>query len=127
MTDSTIGTQGEHDAVAVAREGLVHGVVDDLGDQVVQAALTGGADVHARTLADGLEALEHGDRRGVVVAVAVGRDRCRVGEDRGWDVGHLIDRGLDRPDVSGVGFLAHTHLFGSTLVHDCSHDSGRGW
>ena len=56
----------DHDAVAVAGQRLVDGVVDDLPDQVVQAALAGGADVHAGALADRLEALEHLDRGGVV-------------------------------------------------------------
>ena len=51
-----------HDPVAVAGQRLVDGVVDDLADQVVQAALAGGADVHARALAHRLEALEHLDR-----------------------------------------------------------------
>ena len=44
--------------VAVAGHGLVDGVVDDLPDEVVEAARAGGADVHAGALADGLEALE---------------------------------------------------------------------
>ena len=48
--------------VAVAGQRLVDGVVDDLVDEVVQAALTGGADVHAGALADGVETLEDGDR-----------------------------------------------------------------
>ncbi len=78
--DAAVGPEREHDAVAVAGQRLVDGVVDDLGDQVVQAALAGGPDVHARTLADGLETLEHRDGRGVVVAVDVGRQ----------DVGQLI-------------------------------------
>ena len=65
------GEQRDLDVVAVAGEGLVDGVVDDLVDQVVQAALTGGADVHAGALAHRLEPLEHRDRAGVVPAVAV--------------------------------------------------------
>jgi len=52
----------------VAGQGLVDRVVDDLPDQVVQAALAGGPDVHARALADRLEPLEHLDRGRVVVA-----------------------------------------------------------
>ena len=64
--DPAVGEQRDVDAVAVAGEGLVDRVVDDLVDQVVQAALTGGADVHARALADGVEALEDGDGTGVV-------------------------------------------------------------
>ena len=69
------------DAVAEAGQRLVDGVVHDLLHQVVQAALAGGADVHAGTLADGLEALEHLDRAGVVVA---GLDRVAL-EDAGRD------------------------------------------
>ena len=46
------------DAVAEAGHRLVDGVVDDLVDEVVQAALVGAADVHAGAAADGLEALE---------------------------------------------------------------------
>ena len=64
--DAAVGEQGDLDAVAVAGQRLVDGVVDDLPDQVVQAALAGGADVHARALADRLEALEDLDRAGVV-------------------------------------------------------------
>ena len=96
--DAAVGAQREHDAVAVAGERLVDGVVDDLGDQVVQAALTGRADVHARALADGLEALQHRDRRGVVVAVDVG-GTTPGRQDRGRDVGSRSLSGTS----SGVG------------------------
>jgi len=78
--DRAIGPEGQHDLVAVPGEGLVDRVVHDLPDQVVQPTLTGGADVHARPLADRLEALEDRDRGGVVVARvhAVGRECRRV-------------------------------------------------
>lgn len=56
------------DVVAVARERLVDGVVDDLVDQVVQAARPRRADVHAGALADRLEALEDLDLVRAVVA-----------------------------------------------------------
>ena len=46
----------------IAGHRLVHRVVDNLPDQVVQASLTGGPDVHAGTFADGLQPLEHSDR-----------------------------------------------------------------
>src|SRR5690606_10334402 len=64
--DGAVVVERDLDGVAVAGQRLVDRVVDDLPDQVVQAALPGGADVHAGPLADGLEALEHLDRRGVV-------------------------------------------------------------
>ena len=94
------------DAVAVAGQRLVDRVVHDLVDQVVQAALAGRADVHARPLAHRLEALEHLDVAGVVVA-GQRRGRCGRRDDRdggrerweriqwartaaaGWVTGHL--------------------------------------
>jgi len=65
--DGVVGVDGDGDRRAVARDGLVDGVVDDLVDEVVQAARPGGADVHARPLANGLEALEDLDVLSVVV------------------------------------------------------------
>src|SRR5699024_12287636 len=47
---------------SVAGQGLVDGVVHDLVDQVVQATLAGGADIHARPLADRLQPFEE-DRK----------------------------------------------------------------
>ena len=67
--DPALGQDRDVDGVAVAGQRLVDGVVDDLVDEVVQAALTGRADVHAGALAHGLEALEHGDGGRVVDAL----------------------------------------------------------
>ena len=64
--DGVVRVDRDRDGVVAAGERLVDGVVDDLVDQVVQAAHTGRADVHAGTLADRLEALEDGDVLGVV-------------------------------------------------------------
>ena len=69
--DAAVGLQGQHDPVAVTGQRLVDRVVDDLPDQVVEAALTGRADVHARPLAHRLEALQDLDRGGVVRAVGL--------------------------------------------------------
>jgi hypothetical protein len=64
--DRVVGVDRDVDAVAMAGERLVDGVVNDLVDQVVQAPYTGRADVHAGALPHGLEALEDGDVLGVV-------------------------------------------------------------
>ncbi len=47
------------DLVAVPGQGFVHSVVHHLVDQVVKTAGAGRADVHAGTLANSLQALEH--------------------------------------------------------------------
>jgi hypothetical protein len=64
--DTTVGQQRHNDLVAEAGEGLVHRVVDNLLDEVVQAALAGGADIHAGSFADGLESFECGNGTCVV-------------------------------------------------------------
>ena len=68
---AAVGEQCDLDGVGVAGERLVDGVVHDLVDEVVQAALAGGADVHAGALADRLEAFEDSDRASVVGQVEI--------------------------------------------------------
>ena len=50
--DGIVGMDGHLDGIAVPGQGLVHGVVDHLVNQVVQTAGAGGADVHARAFAN---------------------------------------------------------------------------
>jgi hypothetical protein len=66
-----VGHEAHVDEVADACEDLVNAVVHDLVEDVVQAAGTGGADIHSRAPAHGLEAFEHPDLRGIV-GLAVG-------------------------------------------------------
>ena len=65
--DDVAGLDGELNVAAVASEGLVDGVVDDLIHQVVQAGRRRRADVHARAFAHGLQTLENLDLAGVVL------------------------------------------------------------
>src|SRR3954468_15907370 len=52
----------------MARERFVDSVVDDLVDHVVEArAIVGVADIHARSLAHGIKALENLDGFGTVI------------------------------------------------------------
>ena len=67
--------------VAVAGEGLVDRVVDDLVDEVVEAARAGGTDVHAGPLADRLEALKDLDILGVVMRLFHSTSQCAEGRD----------------------------------------------
>ena len=55
---AAVGVETDLDDLGVAGDGLVHGVVEDFGEQVVQGALVGAADVHAGTLAHRFEAFE---------------------------------------------------------------------
>ncbi len=73
--DRVVGVDRDGDLGAEAGERLVDGVVDDLVDEVVQAHDPGRADVHARALADRLEALEDGDVLGVVAGGAAAHRR----------------------------------------------------
>ena len=75
--DGVVRVDRHRDRVAVAGQRLVHRVVHDLVDEVVQPAHTGRADVHAGTLADGLEALEDRDVLGVVARCAAVRSLGR--------------------------------------------------
>ena len=64
--DHVAGQDHHVDLVAVPGQRFVDRIVHDLIDQMVQAARPGGADIHARALADGLEALQHLDLAAVV-------------------------------------------------------------
>ena len=61
------GVEMDLDEVGVAGHRLVHRVVDDFGEEVVQRLFVGAADIHARTHANRLEAFENADRGRVVV------------------------------------------------------------
>ena len=70
--DGVSGVDGHGDLGAVAGQRLVDGVVHDLVHQVVQAGLTGGADIHARALADCLQSLQHLDLGAAVCVLHLG-------------------------------------------------------
>ena len=64
-----VGVEDDVDLRRVTRQRLVDRVVDDLIDHVVQAGtVIGVADIHARPLADGIEALQNPDRFRIVIA-----------------------------------------------------------
>ena len=70
--DGAVAAEDHLDAGADAGQRLVDRVVDDLPQAVHETALVGRADVHARALAHGLEALEDLEVARGVVAVAGG-------------------------------------------------------
>ena len=77
--DAAVGHERDLDLGRVPGHRLVDRVVDDLEHHVMQArAVIGVADVHARPLPDGVQAFQHLDCTGVVVAagdVVLGRVR----------------------------------------------------
>ncbi len=64
--DGVVGVDGDGDRGAVPGDGFVDRVVDHLVHEVMQTAGPGGTDVHARSFADRLEALEDLDVLGGV-------------------------------------------------------------
>ena len=72
--DRPVGVQLNEDAVAVAGERFVDGIVRNLEHHVVEArAIVGVADVHARPLAHRVETLEDLDRvRAIFILIGVG-------------------------------------------------------
>jgi hypothetical protein len=92
--DRAVGEQLELDAVGVVMDRLVHRVVEHLGDQVMERALVGAADIHAGALADRLEAFEDldvlggiGGRRRVGGALEKISHGCEYGESVGSSQG----------------------------------------
>ena len=64
------------DVVAVAGQCFIDGVVHDLVDQMMQAALAGGTDIHARALAHRLQTLQNLDLAGIILMVGSGFGIC---------------------------------------------------
>ena len=55
------------DPGGVARDRFVHAVVEHFAGEMVQRALVGAADIHARPASDGLQPFQNFDRRGVII------------------------------------------------------------
>ena len=67
----TASHQFHLDPGGMAGHGFIHRVVDDLIDEVVQPARSGGADIHTRTFTDRFESLENLDVSRVVGQAAL--------------------------------------------------------
>jgi hypothetical protein len=64
--DRVVVVKFDLDPVGVARHRLIHRVVQNFGDHVVQRAFVGAADIHAGAFADGFQPFQHLDRGGVI-------------------------------------------------------------
>ena len=65
--DGVIGVKFHFDPVGMARNGLVHGIVQHLGYKVVQRSLVRAPDKHSGSFADGFKPFEDLDGGCVVV------------------------------------------------------------
>ena len=75
--DGAIGVDGDVDCRAESRQGLVDGVIDDLEHHVMQSgAVIGVTDVHSRSFAYCLKALQDLDIAGIVIAHRPPRRQC---------------------------------------------------
>ena len=70
--DGVVDMNRDVDLIGVARKGLVNRVVNNFIDEVVEACWASRADVHGRTLADGLKAFKHLDLIGSVIVRRLG-------------------------------------------------------
>jgi hypothetical protein len=81
--DEAVRLHLDVDESGVARQRLVHGVVDHFGEEVMQRFLVGAADIHAGTASHRLEPLQHLDiARGIAGLRAYGRWISRMKRDR---------------------------------------------
>ena len=81
--DKAVGLHLDLDPVGVTGQRLVHGVVDHLGEQVMQRLLVGAADIHAGAAADRLEPFQNLDVLGGVAGFAAGARGRAGGPARG--------------------------------------------
>ena len=72
-----ISLDGHVDFGGITGERLIHGVINDLVDQMVQTALGGRADVHAGAFTNRLQTFQHGD---IGCTVFMGLFRCHEGK-----------------------------------------------
>ena len=77
--DGSVGRQLHLDARGVAGHRLVHGVVENLGEQVMHGACVGAADIHGGTAAHRLQALENLDVLGRIIGGHGAARRLRGG------------------------------------------------
>ena len=81
-----VGAQFDLDERGMPGQRLVHGVVDDFGEQMMQRLFVGAADIHAGAAAYRLEPFEHLDIGRGIAGLGAGRARRGLGAARGPSV-----------------------------------------
>ena len=95
VTDEpAVGAKLDLDEGGVAGQRLVHGIVDHLGEQVMQRLFVGAADIHAGAAADRLEPLQHLDmmRRIAALGATAARGAAACGGARRFAAGACSNR-----------------------------------
>ena len=75
----TVGAQFHLDERGMPGQRLVHGVVDDFGEQMVQRLFVGAADIHAGAAAHRLQSFQHFDVGRGIAGLGAGRPRRGLG------------------------------------------------
>jgi hypothetical protein len=104
--EEAVGVIVDLDEAGVARHRLVHGVVEGLGEQMVQRFFVGAADIHARPPPYRLQPLQHLDVGGRIAFLA-GARRCDLGDAGLWTCQAVISasRRSNRSWILGIGPL----------------------
>ena len=117
--EEAVGGKLHLDEARMARQRLVHGVVDHLGEEMVQRLLVGAADIHAGAPAHRLEPLQHLDvMRGIV---ALGRPVRSAARALGRTLGGARSRGGRRRRGLGeqIGTAGGLSLRGFRHIYRC--------
>ena len=112
--DEAVGRHLDLDPVGVAGERLVHGVVDHLGEQVMQRLLVGAADIHAGPPPHRLEPLQHLDVLCRIAGLRRAARRARAAPGgaaaRRFHLGEKVGR------LRGFRCLSHTLRYPSSAA-----------
>ena len=98
--DKTVGLHLDVDPVGVTGQRLVHGVVDDFGEQMMQRLLVGAADIHAGAPAHRLEPFQDFDVLGGIAGFAA------AAGGRAGGAGARVPRRLSPASANRSGVLA---------------------
>ncbi len=109
--DEAVRLELDLDEVGVAGQRLVHGIVDHLGEQVMQRLLVGAADIHAGPAAHRLEPFQHLDVRGGVAGLGRRAARRRGSAAPGAAAALVFARPANRsPVLARLAFCAFAGL-----------------
>ena len=107
-TEKAVGLEGDVDERRVTRDRLIHRIVEDFGEEVMQRRLVGTADIHAGAPADRLEPFENLDRGGGITGFSRRAAAARaIGSS-----GYLFARRI----AEKVAVIGHSKLAFSILI-----------